>query len=77
MAPVIVADDRRAADTRHERESALRVVSSARNRALLDTFAKMGVARQAKADDTLCSIPEHERGPGFFRSLALMAAWGA
>ena len=38
---------------RHERQSTLRAVSSARNQRLLDTFARMEAARQAKADITL------------------------
>jgi hypothetical protein len=40
-------------DGRHERESTLRAVSSARNLGRVDKFGMIGVARQAKADHTL------------------------
>ena len=49
-------------------------VSSNGNRALLDTFGTIGVARQAKADNTLVfEYPHMSVAPVTFRSLALMA----
>src|SRR4029077_4204796 len=44
---------------------------------VLDRFATLELARQLKPITHWCSIPGHERGSGFIRSLALMAACGA
>src|SRR5207237_2819752 len=43
----------------------------------LDRFAILGIAQQLKPITHWCSVPGHERGSGFIRSLALMAACGA